>query len=118
MYVLSPDVGIGQSSSVILDQKTHIITTDNNVNNVSKSAPSILPWVPWQMWVLITYWKICPIANNSAAAMRYTTPSVSKKRALIYKDKHLRIGFFSPSTLRTSTVSKRKNPAKHISGHN
>lgn len=86
MYVLSPDVGIGQSSSVILDQKTHIMTTDRSVNNVSKRAPSILPWVPWQMWVLITYWKIWPIANNSAAAMRYTNFKVSKTHALIRMD--------------------------------
>ena len=46
VYVLSPDVGIGQSSSVILDQKTHIMMTDKRVKNVSKRAPSILPLVP------------------------------------------------------------------------
>ncbi len=49
---------MGQSSSVMLDQKTHIITIDSKVKSVSKNAPSILPLVPWQMWVLITYWKI------------------------------------------------------------
>ena len=46
VYVLSPDVGIGQSSSVMLDQKTHIMTTDSSVKNVSKRAPSILWLVP------------------------------------------------------------------------
>ena len=61
---------MGQSSSVILDQKTHIMTTEARVKRVSKNAPSILPLVPLQMWVLITYWKIWPRANSSAAAKR------------------------------------------------
>ena len=72
VYVGSPDVGIGQSSSVILDQKTQIMMTEKRVKSVSKKAPSILPLVPLHMCVLITYWNICPIANSKAAAMRYT----------------------------------------------
>lgn len=46
VYVGSPDTGIGQSSSVMLDQNTHSMTTERRVKSVSKSAPSILPSVP------------------------------------------------------------------------
>lgn len=46
VYVLSPETGMGQSSSVMLDQKTQIMMTDKRVKRVSKSAPSILPLVP------------------------------------------------------------------------
>lgn len=46
---------MGQSSSVILDQKTQMVTTDRKVNSVSKRAPSILPLVPLHMCVLIAY---------------------------------------------------------------
>lgn len=44
---------IGQSSSVMDDQKIQIITTDSSVKSVSKSAPSILPLVPLQMCELM-----------------------------------------------------------------
>ena len=40
---------IGQSSSVIEDQNTHIATTENSVNNVSKNAPSIWPLLGLQI---------------------------------------------------------------------
>ena len=62
--------GIGQSSSVMLDQKIHKVTTERKVKRVSKSAPSILPLVPLQMCVLMTYWKIWPMAKRRAAAAR------------------------------------------------
>ena len=61
---------MGQSSSVMLDQKTQIMTTDRRVKKVSKSAPSILPLVPVQMWMLTMYWKIWPMAKRRAAATR------------------------------------------------
>lgn len=41
--------GMGQSSSVIEDQKTQTMITESSVKRVSKSAPSILPFVPLQM---------------------------------------------------------------------
>lgn len=47
--------GIGQSSSVMLDQKTQSMTTDKRVKRVWKRAPSILPSVPLQRCVLMTY---------------------------------------------------------------
>jgi hypothetical protein len=46
--------GIGQSSSVMLDQKIQIVTTERRVKSVSKSAPLILPLVPLQMCTLTT----------------------------------------------------------------
>ena len=46
VYWPSPATGIGQSSSVMLDQNTHIIMTESRVKSVSNSAPSILPLVP------------------------------------------------------------------------
>lgn len=49
MYVLSPGGGIGQSSSVILDQKAQIRMTATSVKNVSKRPPLIAPLVPLQM---------------------------------------------------------------------
>jgi len=64
------DGGIGQSSSVILDQKTQIMITDRRVKSVSKRPPLMAPFVPVQMWTLMTYWKTCPMANRMAAAMR------------------------------------------------
>lgn len=70
VYEVSPDTGIGQSSSVILDQKTQIMTTERRVNRVSKSAPSILPLVPVHMCMLITYWNIWPMAKRRAAPIR------------------------------------------------
>lgn len=39
----------GQSSSVMLDQKTQTMTTDSNVKRVSNKAPLIFPLVPRQM---------------------------------------------------------------------
>lgn len=65
-----PGVGIGQSSSVMLLQKSHTTTTDKRVKKVSKSAPLTLPCVGLQMWTLITKLKICPIAKRRAAAVR------------------------------------------------
>lgn len=47
--VLLPNHWIGQSSSVIDDQKTKTATTLRSVNRVSKSAPLILPSVELQM---------------------------------------------------------------------
>lgn len=40
---------IGQSSSVMLDQKIQTMTTESRVKSVSNSEPSILPEVPLQM---------------------------------------------------------------------
>lgn len=67
-----PDTGMGQSSSVILDQNTQIITTEARVKIVSNIAPLILPLVPLQMWTEMTKSKICPIAKRNTAAARYT----------------------------------------------
>lgn len=61
---------VGQSSSVMLDQNTQIVTTARSVNNVSNRPPLILPLVPSQIWTLMTYWKICPMANKMTAATR------------------------------------------------
>jgi hypothetical protein len=61
-----------QSSSVMLDQNTQTITTESKVNNVSNKAPSIFPLVPLHIYRLIVYWNICPKANRTAAARRYT----------------------------------------------
>lgn len=55
---LPATAGIGQSSSVMLDQNTHTITTASNVKSDSNRPPLILPSVPLQMWTLMTYWKI------------------------------------------------------------
>ena len=50
LYAPAPaTVGIGQSSSVMLDQNTQIITTASRVNSVSNKPPLILPLVPLQM---------------------------------------------------------------------
>lgn len=43
-----------------------------SVKNVSKRPPLILPFEALQRCTLITYWKICPSANRSAAPARYT----------------------------------------------
>ena len=67
-----PGAGMGQSSSVMLDQKIQTMIIDSNVNNISKREPLILPFVPEQMYLLTTYWKICPRANSIAALKRYT----------------------------------------------
>jgi hypothetical protein len=64
--------GIGQSSSVMLDQNSQMTATAKSVNSVSNRPPLILPSVPSHMCTLMTYWKICPIANRSAAANKYT----------------------------------------------
>lgn len=48
----------GHSSSVILLQKNHNITTAQRVNAVSKRAPSILPDVALQRCTLMTKLKI------------------------------------------------------------
>ena len=48
VYAL-PGTGIGQSSSVILDQNTHIMITESKVKSVSNKAPLIFPLVPLQM---------------------------------------------------------------------
>lgn len=58
----------GHSSSVMLLQKNHSITTAQRVNAVSKRAPSILPDVASQRCTLMTKLKIWPIAKRSAAA--------------------------------------------------
>lgn len=58
----------GHSSSVMLLQKNHSITTAQSVNAVSKRAPSILPEVALQRCTLITKSKICPIAKRRTAA--------------------------------------------------
>jgi hypothetical protein len=52
VQVYAPDpatAGIGQSSSVILDQNIHTITTASNVKREEKRPPLILPEVPVQM---------------------------------------------------------------------
>ena len=66
---------MGQSSSVMLDQNIHIITTDNSVKKVSKRAPLIFPFVPEQMYLLMAYWKIWPSVKSRAALRRYTVAS-------------------------------------------
>ena len=50
-YEYDPDRSVcsGQSSSVIDDQNTQIITTANSVKSVSNKDPSIFPLVPVQM---------------------------------------------------------------------
>lgn len=68
--VRPPAVGNGQSSSVMLDQKAHIATTERRVNKVSNSAPLTFPCVAVQMWTLMMYWKICPMAKSNAAPKR------------------------------------------------
>ena len=72
VYAPWPPSGIGQSSSVILDQKTQTMTTAARVNSVSNKPPFILPCVALQIWTLITYWNIWPIAKSRAALPRYT----------------------------------------------
>ena len=49
MYVLVPDGGNGQSSSVMLDQKIQTEMTASRVNKTSKRPPLIFPKVPVQM---------------------------------------------------------------------
>jgi hypothetical protein len=65
-----PGAGMGQSSSVMLDQKIHTMIMDSRVNRISKREPLILPCVPEQMYLLTTYWKICPSAKRIAALKR------------------------------------------------
>jgi hypothetical protein len=48
----------GQSSSVMLDQNTHIMITERRVKSVSNMPPLILPCTPWQMCTETTNWKI------------------------------------------------------------
>ena len=114
-YVYAPPVGgIGQSSSVMLDQNTQIITTESRVNSVSKRAPSIFPCVPLQIYLLMTYWKIWPIANKRAAASRYTENKSGAYSTTAAND--LRIGFLSPSTLSTNIASRTKKTTTQMSG--
>jgi hypothetical protein len=54
----TPTLVIGQSSSVMLDQKTQIMITAARVNSVSNKPPFILPCVALQIWTLTTYWNI------------------------------------------------------------
>ena len=70
MYVVSDVGGAGQSTSVMLDQKTQIMMTDRRVKSVSKRPPLMAPLVELHRWTLMTYWKICPMANNNMAANR------------------------------------------------
>lgn len=70
VYVLPVDAGMGQSSSVMLDQKTQIMMTAARVKRVSKKPPLIAPFEPLQMCTLMTYWKIWPMAKRSMAAVR------------------------------------------------
>jgi hypothetical protein len=54
LYAPEPaTVGIGQSSSVMLDQNTQTITTASKVKSDSNSPPLILPFVPVQICTLI-----------------------------------------------------------------
>lgn len=50
-------LGMGQSSSVMLDQNIQMTITDSKVKRVSKRAPSIFPDVPLQMYLLMVNWK-------------------------------------------------------------
>ena len=68
--MLPVEAGMGQSSSVMLDQKTQIMMTDRRVKRVEKNPPLIAPFEPLQMCTLITYWKIWLIAKRIAAAPR------------------------------------------------
>jgi hypothetical protein len=73
VQVYAPDpatVGIGQSSSVMLDQNTHTITTASSVKRDEKRPPLILPEVPVHMWTLTTYWNTWPMAKSRAAPRR------------------------------------------------
>jgi hypothetical protein len=70
--VLPADVGIGQSSSVMLDQNTQIMMTESRVKRVEKKPPLMAPFEPLQMCTLITYWKIWLMAKRRPAAVRYT----------------------------------------------
>jgi hypothetical protein len=69
-YPAPPGAGIGQSSSVILDQNIHTITTASSVKRVSNMPPLIFPFVLLQMWTLMTYWKTWPMMKRSAAPAR------------------------------------------------
>jgi hypothetical protein len=71
---------MGQSSSVMLDQKTQIMMTESKVNRVEKKPPLMAPFAPLQMCTLITYWKIWEIAKRRAAAPRYTKQSSASIR--------------------------------------
>lgn len=66
---------MGQSSSVILLQNTQIAPTASSVKRVAKRDPFIFPLDAWQRWVLMTNWKIWPIAKRRPAALRYTNIS-------------------------------------------
>jgi hypothetical protein len=68
---------MGQSSSVMLDQKTQIMMTESKVKRVEKKPPLMAPFEPLQMCTLITYWKIWEIAKRRAAAPRYTERSLA-----------------------------------------
>lgn len=70
--MLPVEAGIGQSSSVMLDQKTQIMITARRVKRVEKKPPLMAPFEPLQMCTLITYWKIWLMMKRSAAAQRYT----------------------------------------------
>ena len=68
--MLPADVGIGQSSSVMLDQNTQIMMTESRVKRVEKKPPLMAPFEPLQMCTLITYWKIWLMAKRRPAAAR------------------------------------------------
>ncbi len=85
---------MGQSSSVMLDQKIHIITTAQRLKKVSKSPPLIAPFVPLQMYLLITYWKICPRAKSIAAETRYT----AKQSEYAFTDELVELTYSSASS--------------------
>jgi hypothetical protein len=62
--------GVGQSSSVMLDQKIQRTSTESNVKSTSNMPPLILPLVPLQMCTDATNWKIWPMAKRSPATER------------------------------------------------
>jgi hypothetical protein len=68
--VLPVETGMGQSSSVMLDQKTQIMMTESMVKRVEKKPPLMAPLEPLQICTLITYWKIWLMAKRIAAAPR------------------------------------------------
>lgn len=71
-YCTGGTVAVGQSSSVMLLQNTHTITTERRVKKVSKSAPFTRPDVLRHMCTLITYSKTWPMANKSNDVVKYT----------------------------------------------
>lgn len=68
--MLPPVTGIGQSSSVMLDQKTQMVTTAARLKSDENKPPFIAPFVPLQIYTEMTNWKIWLIAKSRAAAKR------------------------------------------------